>query len=78
MATAIPISKRGTVKIRKEMRKHLLINQLQNLILLFEERGRKLYLEPTAAIPVRDIPKSTLRTWIKEDEKEMATFPSTK
>ena len=71
MAIAIPISKRGTVAIPPEMRKRLGVDQLQNPMLLVEERDGKLYLEPAAAIPVRDIPKSTLQSWIKEDEKEM-------
>ena len=77
MAIAIPISKRGTVTIPPEMRKRLGIDQLQNPMLLVEERDGKLYIEPAAAIPVRDIPKSTLRSWIKEDEKEMTVFHST-
>ena len=77
MAIAIPISKRGTVTIPPEMRKRLGVDQLQNPMLLVEERDGKLYLEPAAAIPVRDIPKSTLQSWIKEDEKEMTAFRST-
>ena len=71
MATAIPISKRGTVTIPPEMRKRLGVDQLKNPMLLVEERDGKLYLEPAAAIRVRDIPKSTLRSWIKEDEKDL-------
>ena len=77
MAIAIPISKRGTVTIPPEMRKRLGVDQLQNPMLLVEERDGKLYMEPAAAIPVRDIPKSTLQSWIKEDEKEMTAFGST-
>lgn len=77
MATAIPISKRGTVTIPPEMRKRLGVDQLQNPMLLVEERDGKLYMEPAAAIPVRNIPESTLRSWIKEDETEMTAFHST-
>lgn len=78
MAVAIPISKRGTVTIPPEIRKRLGVDQLENPMLLVEERDGKLYLEPAAAIPVRDIPKATLRSWIKNDEAEMAAFRKTK
>ena len=50
------------------------MDQLENPMLLVEERDGKLYLEPAAAVPVRDIPKATLRSWIKEDEAAMAAF----
>jgi len=43
-------------------------------MLLVEERDGKLYLEPATAVPVRDIPKATLRGWIKDDEAAMAAF----
>lgn len=74
MAIAVPISKRGTFTIPPEIRKRLGVDQLKNPMLLVEERDGKLYLEPAAAIPVRDIPEATLRTWIKEDEAAMASF----
>jgi len=74
MAIAVPISKRGTFTIPPEIRKRLGIDRLENPMLLVEERDGKLYLEPAAAVPVRDIPKATLRNWIKEDEAEMAEF----
>lgn len=74
MAIAVPISKRGTVTIPPEIRKKLGVDRLENPMLLVEERDGKLYFEPAAAIPVRDIPKSKLRSWIKEDEAEMAAF----
>lgn len=47
-------------------------------MLLVEERDGKLYLEPAAAVPVRDIPKATLRGWIQKDEAEMAAFTKTR
>lgn len=77
MAVALPISKRGTITIPPEMRKRLGIDHLENPMLLVEERDGKLYLEPAAAVPVRDIPKATLRSWIEEDEAEMAAFRKT-
>lgn len=78
MAIAVPISKRGTVTIPPEIRKRLGVDRLENPMLLVEERDGKLYLEPAAAIPVRDIPQSTLRGWIKEDEAEMNVFKKTR
>ena len=74
MAIAVPISKRGTFTIPPEIRKRLGVDQLENPMMLVDERDGKLYLEPAAAIPVRDIPKATLRGWIKSDEAEMAAF----
>jgi bifunctional DNA-binding transcriptional regulator/antitoxin component of YhaV-PrlF toxin-antitoxin module len=74
MAIAVPISKRGTVTIPPEIRKKLGVDRLDNPMLLVEEKDGRLYFEPAAAIPVRDIPKSKLRSWVKEDEAEMATF----
>jgi len=74
MAIAVPISKRGTVTIPPEIRKKLGVDRLENPMLLVEEKDGRLYFEPAAAIPVRDIPKSKLKSWIKEDEAEMATF----
>lgn len=74
MAIAVPISKRGTFTIPPEIRKRLGVDQLENPMMLVDERDGKLYLEPAAAIPVRDIPKAILRGWIKSDEAEMAAF----
>jgi bifunctional DNA-binding transcriptional regulator/antitoxin component of YhaV-PrlF toxin-antitoxin module len=74
MAIAVPISKRGTVTIPPEIRKKLGVDRLDNPMLLVEEKDGRLYFEPAAAIPVRDIPKSKLRSWIKEDEAEMTAF----
>jgi len=74
MAIAVPISKRGTFTIPPEIRKRLGVDQLENPMLLVEERDGRIYLEPATAVPVRDIPKATLRKWIKADEAEMASF----
>ena len=54
------------------------VDKLENPMLLVEERDGKLYLEPAAAVPVRDIPKATLRSWIKDDEAEMTAFKESK
>lgn len=70
MAIAIPISKRGTATIPPEIRKRLGVDQLENPMLLVEERDGKLYLEPAAAVPVRDIPEVTLRCICSSSELE--------
>jgi len=36
-----------------------------------EEVDGKLVLDPATAVPVRDIPKKTIRKWIGEDEAAM-------
>ena len=77
MTTVVPISKRGTVTIPPEIRKRLGVDQLENPMLLVEERDGKLYMEPAAAIPVRNIPKTTLQRWVTEDEAEMDEFQKT-
>lgn len=74
MAIAVPISKRGTFTIPPEIRKRLGVDQLENPMLLVEERDGKLYLEPATAVPVRDIPKATLQGWIKDDETAINAF----
>jgi len=51
---------------------------LENPMLIAEEREGKLVLEPATAIPVRDIPKKTIRKWISEDEAAMKAFKSKK
>ncbi len=74
MAIAIPASKRGTITIPPEIRKKLGVDRIDNPMLLIEEQDGKLYFEPAAAIPVRNIPKSKIQSWIKKDEAEMADF----
>ena len=39
-----------------------------------EEREGGVFLLPAAAIPVRDIPESTIKKWIAEDERGAETF----
>jgi len=42
--------------------------------MIIEERDGGLFLQPAAAVPVRDIPKETIARWIARDEAEMAQF----
>lgn len=77
MALVIPVSKRGTVTLPPGLRKRLGLDRLENPMLLVEEQGGKLVLEAATALPVREIPESTLKKWICEDESGMDAFNST-
>ena len=74
MSTVIPISKRGTVTLPPALRRSLGLEGLENPMLIASEVDGKLVLEPATAIPVRDIPKKTIRKWISEDEAAMKAF----
>lgn len=78
MSTVIPISKRGTVTLPPSLRRSLGLEGLENPMLIAEEIDGKLVLEPATAIPVRDIPKRTIRKWISEDETAMNAFRAKK
>jgi hypothetical protein len=44
------------------------LDELDNPLMLVEEKDGKLIMELATAVPVRDIAKETLEDWIKEDE----------
>jgi bifunctional DNA-binding transcriptional regulator/antitoxin component of YhaV-PrlF toxin-antitoxin module len=72
--TAIPVSKRGTVTLPPEIRRSLGLDSAQNPMVLVELREGGVFLQPAEAMPVRDIPESTLRAWIAEDERDAEGF----
>ena len=74
----LPISKRGSVTLPHSLRRSLGLVGLENPMLIASEVGGKLVLEPATAIPVRDIPKKTIRKWISEDEAAMKAFEAKK
>lgn len=76
--TTIPMSKRGTITIPPEIRRHLGLDQMANPLLIIEERDGGLYLQPASAIPVRNIARETIQKWISEDEAEMKKIRSGK
>lgn len=78
MSFVIPMSKRGTVTLPPELRRSLGLDQLENPMLLAEERNGQLVLVPATAVPVRDIPKAQLDGWIAEDERAMESFAKAK
>src|SRR5690606_7715994 len=70
MKQVIQISKRGTITLPPAYRNKLGLNRIENPLMLVEERDGKLIMELAAAMPVRDIPKKTLQSWINEDEAD--------
>jgi hypothetical protein len=43
-------------------------------MMLAELRDGGLFLQPAEALPVRDIPLSTMKAWISEDERDAEGF----
>ncbi len=76
--TTVSMTKRGTITIPPEIRKHLGLDQLVNPLLILEERDGGLFLQPASAIPVRNIARETMQSWIREDEADMKTIRSEK
>ena len=72
--TTIPVSKRGTITLPPEMRRSLGLDAAEHPMMLAELRDGGVFLQPAAALPVRDIPAETLRQWLAEDEQDAAKF----
>lgn len=72
--TTLALSKRGSVTLPPELRRKLGLDKLRNPLLMVEERDGGLFLQPAAAVPMRDIPKAQIKTWIARDEAEMKAF----
>jgi len=72
------MTKRGTITIPPEIRKHLGLDRMANPLLIVEERDGGLFLQPASAIPVRNIARETIQTWICDDEAAMKVIRSRK
>jgi bifunctional DNA-binding transcriptional regulator/antitoxin component of YhaV-PrlF toxin-antitoxin module len=72
--TAIPVSKRGTITLPPEIRRGLGLETAEHPMMLVELRDGGVFLQPAEALPVRDIPETTLRGWIAEDERDAEGF----
>ncbi len=57
-----------------EVRRSLGLDVAENPMMLLEMREGGVFLQPAEAMPVRDIPESTLRAWIAEDERDAEGF----
>lgn len=71
MATAIQISPRGTITLPVGLRRRLKLKE--HSILLVEERSDGIFLHPAVTVPVRDIPASTIKKWVRDDEADAAS-----
>jgi bifunctional DNA-binding transcriptional regulator/antitoxin component of YhaV-PrlF toxin-antitoxin module len=74
MSQVLPVSKRGTITLPPAYRRKLGLDRMKNPLVLAEEKNGKLVLEVATAVPVRDIPGSTIRGWIDEDDKAGAVL----
>jgi bifunctional DNA-binding transcriptional regulator/antitoxin component of YhaV-PrlF toxin-antitoxin module len=77
MTKALPVSKRGTLTLPPDLRRKLGLDRLSSPMVIVEERDGGLFLQPAAAVPMRDIPKVTIARWIVRDKTEMAKFVGT-
>ena len=50
------------------------LDQVDNPLMLVEEKDGKLIMELATAVPVRDIDEGTLKGWIAEDEVDGAAI----
>lgn len=74
MSLTLPISKRGSLTLPPALRRKLGLDGLDSPLVIVEERDGGLFLQPAAAVPVRDIPREKLARWIARDEAELAAF----
>ena len=74
MTTTLPVSKRGALTLPPQMRRKLGLDLLSNPMVIVEERDGGLFIQPAAAVPMRDIPKAAIERWIARDEADMARF----
>ncbi len=72
--TALPVSKRGTITLPPDFREALGLNRSKHPMMLAEVRDGGVFLQPAEAMPVRDIPLTTLQAWIAEDERDAGKF----
>jgi len=74
MTAVVSISKRGTITLPPAIRKKLSLDKVKNPMMLVEERDGRIILEPAVTLPLRDIPKETIDSWVAEDEAAMEAF----
>lgn len=73
MPTAVQISPRGTITLPIGVRRRLKLDRKEHSILLVEERPDGIFLHPAITVPVRDIPATTIKKWIAQDEADAAS-----
>ncbi len=74
MTLTLPISKRGGLTLPPALRRKLGLDGVDSPLVIVEERDGGIFIQPAAAVPVRDLPRETLARWISRDEAEMTAF----
>ena len=74
MSYTLPISKRGALTIPPSLRRKLGIDKVREPLVVLSERDGGLFIQFAAAVPVRDIPKSVIEGWVREDRADAAAF----
>lgn len=67
MSYTLPVSKRGSLTIPPALRRKLGIDKVPAPLVVLSERDGGLFIQFAAAVPVRDIPKSVIEGWVRED-----------
>lgn len=68
MSYTVPISKRGSLTIPPALRRKLGVDKVPAPLVVLSERDGGLFVQFAAAVPVRDIPKSVIEGWVREDQ----------
>ena len=74
MTTYVTVSRRGTITIPPAIRRKLGLGRVKNPMMLIEEKNGKIIMEAASVVPLRDIPKETIKGWVSEDEAAMEAF----
>lgn len=74
MSYTLPISKRGSLTIPPALRRKLGIDKVPEPLVVLTEREGGLFIQFAAAVPVRDIPRSVIEGWVREDRAQAPAF----
>jgi len=74
MSYTVPISKRGALTIPPALRRKLGIDKVPAPLVVLSERDGGLFVQFAAAVPVRDIPRSVIEAWVREDQADAEAF----
>lgn len=70
MSYTVPFSKRGSLTIPPALRRKLGVDKVPAPLVVLSERDGGLFVQFAAAVPVRDIPKSVIEGWVREDQAD--------
>ena len=72
--TTLIMTKRGGVTLPPSLRRSMGLDRLRNPLLIAEERDGGVFLHPATALPVRNLSRKQIKSWIKDDEAGMDEF----